>query len=57
MRDQEGCLAAESPAIPWKAGPGNFRNASSALIDLKKEENFFETRVIEYQTSRALSWD
>jgi hypothetical protein len=27
------------------------------LIDLKKEKNFFETRVIEYQTGGALSWD
>ncbi|MFP3499320.1 MULTISPECIES: hypothetical protein, partial [Pseudomonas] len=25
--------------------------------DLKKEKNFFETRVIEYQTGGALSWD
>src|ERR1700755_343178 len=28
----------------------------SELIDLKKEKNFFETRVIEYQTGGALSW-
>jgi hypothetical protein len=27
------------------------------MIDLKKERNFFETRVIEYQTGGALSWD
>ena len=27
------------------------------MIDLKKEKNFFETRVIEYQTGGALSWD
>ncbi|MDI9799719.1 MULTISPECIES: hypothetical protein, partial [Pseudomonas] len=26
-------------------------------MDLKKEKNFFETRVIEYQTGGALSWD
>jgi ribonucleoside-diphosphate reductase beta chain len=26
-------------------------------IDLKKEKNFFETRVIEYQTGGALSWE
>ncbi|MEC8527514.1 MAG: hypothetical protein VXY63_09250, partial [Pseudomonadota bacterium] len=25
--------------------------------DLRKEKNFFETRVIEYQTGGALSWD
>jgi hypothetical protein len=24
---------------------------------LKKERNFFETRVIEYQSGGALSWD
>jgi hypothetical protein len=27
------------------------------MIDLKKEKNFFETRVIEYQTGGALTWD
>ena len=27
----------------------------SEMIDLKKEKNFFETRVIEYQTGGALS--
>ncbi|MGY2046403.1 MULTISPECIES: hypothetical protein, partial [Pseudomonas] len=27
------------------------------IMDLKKEKNFFETRVIEYQTGGALSWD
>jgi ribonucleoside-diphosphate reductase beta chain len=29
----------------------------SELLDLKKEKNFFETRVTEYQTGGALSWD
>jgi ribonucleoside-diphosphate reductase beta chain len=29
----------------------------SELIDLKKEKNFFETRVIEYQTGGALNWE
>src|SRR5437773_6035775 len=29
----------------------------SEMTDLKKERNFFETRVIEYQTGGALSWD
>ncbi|CAB3777459.1 ribonucleotide-diphosphate reductase subunit beta [Pararobbsia alpina] len=29
----------------------------SEMIDLKKERNFFETRVIEYQTGGALSWE
>jgi len=26
-------------------------------MDLKKEKNFFETRVTEYQSGGALSWD
>ena len=29
----------------------------SEMIDLKKERNFFETRVIDYQSGGALSWD
>jgi len=29
----------------------------SEMIDLKKERNFFETRVIDYQTGGALSWE
>lgn len=33
--------------FPWMA----------EMIDLKKEKNFFETRVIEYQTGGSLSWD
>ena len=37
---------AENP-FPWM----------SEMIDLKKERNFFETRVIEYQTGGALSWE
>jgi ribonucleoside-diphosphate reductase beta chain len=28
----------------------------SEVMDLRKEKNFFETRVIEYQTGGALSW-
>ena len=27
------------------------------IMDLRKEKNFFETRVIEYQTGGALNWD
>jgi ribonucleoside-diphosphate reductase beta chain len=38
--------AADNP-FPWM----------SEMIDLKKERNFFETRVIEYQTGGALSWE
>ena len=37
---------AENP-FPWM----------SEMMDLKKEKNFFETRVIEYQTGGALQWD
>jgi len=29
----------------------------SEIMDLRKEKNFFETRVTEYQTGGALSWD
>jgi ribonucleoside-diphosphate reductase beta chain len=29
----------------------------SEAIDLKKEKNFFETRVTEYKTSGNLNWD
>lgn len=42
--------------------PGEFPNATNTLpwmseiIDLKKEKNFFETRVTEYRTGGALSW-
>ena len=37
---------AENP-FPWM----------SEMLDLKKEQNFFERRVTEYQTGGALSWD
>ncbi|PCH57741.1 MAG: ribonucleotide-diphosphate reductase subunit beta [Legionellales bacterium] len=39
---------------------GNITNPfpwMSEVIDLKKEKNFFETRVTEYQTGGALKWD
>jgi ribonucleoside-diphosphate reductase beta chain len=29
----------------------------SETMDLKKEKNFFETRVIEYQSGGGLSWE
>ena len=29
----------------------------SEVMDLKKEKNFFETRVTEYQTGGTLNWD
>jgi ribonucleoside-diphosphate reductase beta chain len=38
---------AEENPFPWM----------SEMIDLKKERNFFETRVTEYQTGGALNWD
>ncbi len=43
--------------------PEQFRGAQnpfpwmSEIMDLRKEKNFFETRVIEYQTGGALNWD
>ena len=40
-------FAGATNPFPWMA----------EMIDLKKEKNFFETRVIEYQTGGALSWD
>ncbi len=39
------------------AGASNPFPWMSEMIDLKKEKNFFETRVTEYQTGGALSWD
>ena len=43
----EELFPGEENPFPWM----------SEMIDLKKERNFFETRVIEYQTGGALSWD
>ena len=47
---QLGCRSntpgAQNP-FPWM----------SEIMDLRKEKNFFETRVIEYQTGGALTWD
>ena len=42
------------PLFPGAANPFPWM---SEMIDLKKERNFFETRVIEYQTGGALSWE
>ena len=39
------------------AGAGNPFPWMSEMLDLNKERNFFETRVIEYQTGGALKWD
>ena len=38
-------------------GAGNPFPWMSEMTDLKKERNFFETRVIEYQTGGALNWE
>ncbi|RTL55981.1 MAG: ribonucleotide-diphosphate reductase subunit beta [Rhodocyclaceae bacterium] len=43
----DAMFTGEENPFPWMA----------EMIDLKKEKNFFETRVIEYQTGGALSWD
>ncbi len=42
---EEAFPGAQNP-FPWM----------SEIMDLRKEKNFFETRVIEYQTGGALSW-
>jgi ribonucleoside-diphosphate reductase beta chain len=42
---------------PLYPGASNPFPWMSEMIDLKKEKNFFETRVIEYQTGGALNWD
>jgi len=43
----DAIFAKEENPFPWM----------SEMIDLKKERNFFETRVIEYQTGTGLSWE
>jgi ribonucleoside-diphosphate reductase beta chain len=43
----EAMFPSEENPFPWM----------SEMIDLKKERNFFETRVIEYQTGGALNWE
>jgi ribonucleoside-diphosphate reductase beta chain len=40
-------FGAEENPFPWM----------SEAMDLKKEKNFFETRVIDYQSGAALDWD
>jgi ribonucleoside-diphosphate reductase beta chain len=41
----EQFVGAKNP-FPWM----------SEIMDLRKEKNFFETRVTEYQTGGALAW-
>jgi ribonucleoside-diphosphate reductase beta chain len=43
---EQGYGPVENP-FPWM----------SEMMDLKKEKNFFETRVIEYQTGGTLNWE
>jgi len=43
-----------TPLFPGVSNPFPWM---SEIMDLKKEKNFFETRVIEYQTGGALTWD
>jgi ribonucleoside-diphosphate reductase beta chain len=43
----DSVFGTEENPFPWMA----------EMVDLKKERNFFETRVIEYQTGGALSWE
>ena len=42
--------------LPKQYGSSNPFPWMSEVIDLKKEKNFFETRVTEYQTGGALEW-
>ena len=42
--------------LPRQYGSANPFPWMSEVIDLKKEKNFFETRVTEYQTGGALEW-
>lgn len=43
--------------LPKQYGSSNPFPWMSEIVDLKKEKNFFETRVTEYKTGGALSWD
>ena len=47
----------ERIGLPAEFGASNPFPWMSETIDLAKEKNFFETRVTEYQTGSALSWD
>lgn len=47
----------ERIGLPKQYGTANPFPWMSEIIDLKKEKNFFETRVTEYQTAGSLNWD
>jgi ribonucleoside-diphosphate reductase beta chain len=42
------------PMFEQESNPFNWM---TEMIDLKKEKNFFESRVVDYQTGGALDWD
>ncbi len=47
----------ERLGLPKLYGSRNPFPWMSEIIDLRKEKNFFETRVTEYQTGGTLSWE
>jgi ribonucleoside-diphosphate reductase beta chain len=47
----------ERIGLPARYGSANPFPWMSEAADLKKEKNFFETRVIEYQSSAGLTWE
>jgi len=47
----------ERIGLPTRYGSPNPFPWMSEAVDLRKEKNFFETRVTEYQSAAALTWD
>lgn len=47
----------ERIGLPKQYGSANPFPWMSEIVDLKKEKNFFETRVTEYQTAGNLNWE
>ena len=47
----------ERIGLPVRYGATNPFPWMSEAIDLRKEKNFFETTVTEYQSAAALTWD
>jgi len=47
----------ERIGLPTRFGAANPFPWMSETIDLRKEKNFFETRVVEYQSAAGLRWD
>ena len=43
--------------ISYTLATGHMTPDMSEIMDLKKEKNFFETRVTEYQAGGTLAWD